>query len=109
MRHVQLRCRYRLASLGGLRLVVPIDGDGVDERLIVGLMLTDRDGSRLAVRFRDELRSAYVGHPDLNRPETLRAQALAMFAYPIACARHGVMLHVTRLAGNRPASCWRIL
>ncbi|CCG04786.1 protein of unknown function [Blastococcus saxobsidens DD2] len=63
-------------------------------------MFADRDDSRLAVRFRDELRSPYVGHPDLNRPETLFAQTLSMLTYPIPRACHGTMLHVTLLGSK---------
>ena len=64
-------------------------------------MLAGRDDSRLAVRFRDELRSPYVGHPDLNRSEALFTQTLPMFAYPIPRTHHETMLHVTLRAGNR--------
>ncbi len=51
-------------------------------------MLAGGDGSRLAVGFRDEFRGPYVGYPDLNGPEALGAQSLAMFADPISCASH---------------------
>lgn len=51
-------------------------------------MLAGSDGSRLAVSLRDELWSPHIGHPDLNRPEALLAQALAMFAYPLSCTCH---------------------
>ena len=97
---MQQRCRCRLASLGG-----PVDADGVDEGLVVGLVLAGRDGSRLAVSFRDEFRGPYVGHPDLNRPEALGAQTLAMFADPLSCASHTAMLHVTK-ANHQPSRWW---
>ncbi|MDT5275760.1 MAG: hypothetical protein QOE48_2030 [Mycobacterium sp.] len=68
------RCEYRLASLGGLPLSGgPVDGDRIDERLVVGLMLAGGDGSRLAVSFRDKFRRPYVGHPNLDRSKPLRA------------------------------------
>lgn len=71
---MQQRCEYRLASLGGLPLSgSPVDGDRIDERLVVGLMLAGGDGSRLAVSFRDKLFRPYVGHPNLDRPKPLRA------------------------------------
>jgi hypothetical protein len=47
----------------------------------------------------------YVGHPDLNRPEALGAQTLAMFADPLSCASHTTMLHVTN--ANHQPSRWR--
>ena len=68
-------------------------------------MLAGGDGSRLAVGFRHEFRGTYVGHPDLNRPEALGAQPLAIFADPLSCASHPAMLHVTK--ANHQPSCWR--
>jgi hypothetical protein len=97
---VQQRCRCRLASLGG-----PVDGDSVDEGLVVGLVLAGCDGCRLAVSFRDEFRGPYVGHPDLNRSEALGAQTLAMFADTLSCASHTAMLHVTN-ANLQPSRWW---
>jgi len=101
------RCGCRRASLGGLPLVGPVDGDRLDECLVVGLVLAGGDGSRLEVSFRGEFWRPYVGHPDLNGPETLSAQALAMFAYPFACTSHVPMLHVTE-AGCQPRLVRRI-
>ena len=68
-------------------------------------MLAGRDGSRLAVSFRDEFRGPYVGYPDLNRSEALGAQTLAMFADPLSCASHTAMLHVTN-ANLQPSRWW---
>jgi hypothetical protein len=70
-------------------------------------VLAGRDGSRLAVSFRDEFRGPYVGHPDLNRPEALGAQTLAMFTDPLSCASHTAMLHVTN--ANLQPSRWGIV
>ncbi len=64
-------------------------------------MLAGGDGSRLAVSFRGEFWCSYVGYPDLNGPQALSAQPLAMFAYPLACTSHFLTLHVTK-AGYQP-------
>jgi len=71
---VRQRCEYRLASSGGLPIGGgPVDGDRIDERLVVGLMLAGGDGSRLAVSFRDKFWRPHVGHPNLDGPKPLRA------------------------------------
>ena len=69
-------------------------------------MLAGGDGSRLAVGFRHEFRGTDVGHPDLNRPEALGAQPLAMFADPLSRASHTAMLHVTK-ANHQPSRAQR--
>ncbi len=81
------RCEYRLASLSGLPVGAgPVDGDRVDVRLVVDLMLAGGDGSRLAVSFPDKFRRPDVGHPNLDGSKPLRAQPLAMFAHSLATA-----------------------
>jgi len=59
-------------------------------------MLTGRDGRGLAMRLFDELRGSDIGHPDLDGPKSLCAQPAPMLAYPLTCACHKPMLHVTR-------------
>lgn len=47
-------------------------------------MRTIRDSERLPVRLRDKSRGAHVGNPDLDRPQALLAQSLAMCPYLLA-------------------------
>jgi hypothetical protein len=93
----------RGASLVGLPRTLsggPVDADRIDECLVVSLMLAGRDHSRLAVSLRDKFRRPHVGHPNLDRPKPLRAQPLAVFAYPLPCASHKLTLHVTTTVGQ---------
>jgi hypothetical protein len=97
---VRQRCEYRLASLSGLPVGLPIvtgpvDGDRIDVRLVVDFIFAGGDGSRLAVSFRDKFGRPDVGHPDLDGSKPLRAQPLAMFAHPLSRISHALMLHVT--------------
>ncbi len=52
--------------------------DGVDERLIVTLMLALCDRERLPVRLGLEGRRADVRHPDLDRSQALPAQPVTV-------------------------------
>ena len=58
----------------------------VDERLILASLGTRGDRERLAMRLSLERRRAHIRHPDLDRSETLLAQAPTMFVHPFAGA-----------------------
>jgi hypothetical protein len=59
------------------------DGDRVDEALIVLGVTARGDGGRLAMRLPGEGRRAWVGDPDLNGAETLRAETITVLACPV--------------------------
>ena len=48
------------------------------------------------MRFANKFRSIHVGHPDLDRPQALLAQAFAMTPYTVTSSRHISTLHVTQ-------------
>ena len=88
-------------------VVVPIGGHRIDEGLIVSILIALSDECRLAVCFADEFGGVHIGNPDLNRPQSLLAQSLAILPYPVAGRCHTPMLHVTGpsacgCAANRP-------
>jgi hypothetical protein len=65
-------------------LSLPRDRDRVDEGLIVRVTLARRDGDRLPVGLGDELARSHVWNPDLERPQPLTPQALAVLTYSVA-------------------------
>jgi hypothetical protein len=64
--------------------LVPLDGDRLDEGLIVGLEIGVRDEARLAMRLGGERLGPDVRHPDLHRTQPLLAQALAVCAHTVS-------------------------
>ena len=63
--------------------------------MIVGFAFAGGNQCRLAVCFADEFRSVDVGYPDLDGPQALLAQPLAMPTNAFPGGWHTAMLHVT--------------
>ena len=57
--------------------------ESIDERLIVGLVTAEGDGSGLLVGLLRELRGAHIRHPHLNGSETLGPQPFAVRSDPL--------------------------
>src|SRR6516164_9700405 len=87
-----------------LGVVVPIGGHRIDEGLIVSILIGISDECRLAVCFTDEFGGVHIGNPDLNRPQALLAQSLAILPYPVAGRCHTAMSHVTGVERLRSSS-----
>ena len=69
---------------------------GVDERLIIDGVAAGRHRSRLPVRLGRELGRPHVGHPDLDRSQTLGAKSRSVRPHLRAIwFSHPIMLHVT--------------
>jgi hypothetical protein len=75
--------------------------DGVDEVLILPFLLAAGHRQRLAMGFSLERRRADIRHPDLNRPQSLAAQALPM--------RLELVSHCFDLMSGRSWPCSRLL
>ena len=57
--------------------------ESIDERLIVGLVTAEGDGSGLLVGLLRELRGAHIRDPHLNGSETLGSQSFAVRTDPL--------------------------
>ena len=77
-------------------VVVPVGRHRIDEGLIVSLLIARGDEGRLAVCLADEFWGVHIGNPDLNRPQSLLPQSLAILPHSVASGCHTTMLHVTR-------------
>ncbi len=75
--------------------------DCVDEGLIHDGVPTSGDGELLPVRRGSERRRANVGYPDLNGPQSLPAQALAMCSDLVARRLRALRLCHASLACHR--------
>jgi hypothetical protein len=78
------RSRRASPTGGFFVLSLPRGGDRIDEGLVVHLTFTRRDRNRLAMRLGDEPGGAHVWNPDLERAQSLAAQAFTVLAYSVA-------------------------
>jgi len=81
-------------------VVAVLPRDGVRERLIIELLLTRGDGSRLSVRLGDELGSPHIGHPELHGSKSLPPEPVSVLTDTLTGGGYVLVLHVTLERGS---------